>query len=357
MPLDKKQAKLILEDGTEIIGESFGYPHSCAGEVVFATGMVGYPESFTDPSYKGQILVLTYPLIGNYGMPADSYVDGILEHYESNKGQISGLVVENYSHHYHHWNAQTSLAQWLYNQKIPAISGIDTRALTKRLREKGTMLGKIVFNKSDLDFYDPNKDNLVEMASVTEPKIYGKGLKKVLLIDCGCKNNIIRELLKRDIKVIQVPWNYSIADENFDGILISNGPGDPKMCQNTINEIGNAFKNNIPCFGICLGHQIMALAAGADTVKMKYGHRSQNQPVMDLTNKKCYITTQNHGYVVKQNSIPKSWKSCFENLNDNTVEGLIHNSGRFFSVQFHPEAFPGPADTAFLFDKFVEKLM
>ena len=356
MPLEKKQAKLILEDGTEISGESFGYPNSCAGEVVFATGMVGYPESFTDPSYKGQILVLTYPLIGNYGMPSEKYVDGILEHYESDNGQISGLIVENYSHHYHHWNAQTSLAQWLYNQEIPAISGIDTRALTKRLREKGTMLGKIIVDNSDLDFYNPDKENLVEKVSVEQPIVYDKGSKTVLLIDCGCKNNIIRELIKRNVKVIRVPWNYSIADEKFDGILISNGPGDPKMCQTTIKEIGKAFDKNIPCFGICLGNQIMALASGADTVKMKYGHRSQNQPVMDLTNKKCYITTQNHGFVVKRDSIPKSWKSYFKNLNDYTLEGLMHNSGKFFSVQFHPEAYPGPTDTAFLFDEFVENL-
>jgi len=356
MPLENKHARLVLEDGTIITGESFGYPQSCAGEVVFATGMVGYPESFTDPSYKGQILVLTFPLIGNYGMPDEKQLNGILKNYESEKGQISGLIVENYSSNYHHWNAQTSLAQWLYNQEIPAISGIDTRALTKRLREKGTMLGKIVVGRSDLDFYDPNKENLVEQVSVREPIIYGNGTKTVLLIDCGCKNNIIRELVKRNVKVLRVPWNYSIADEKLDGILVSNGPGDPKMCQPTINEISKAFKKNIPCFGICLGNQIMALAAGADTEKMKYGHRSQNQPVMDLNNKKCYITTQNHGFVVKQDSIPKSWKIYFKNLNDTTIEGIEHKSGKFFSVQFHPEAYPGPTDTAFLFDKFVGSL-
>jgi carbamoyl-phosphate synthase small subunit len=356
MQFEKKQAKLILEDGTEITGESFGYPHSCAGEVVFATGMVGYPESFTDPSFKGQILVLTYPLIGNYGMPAEINIEGILKYYESNKGQIRGLIVENYSHYYHHWNAQTSLAQWLYNQEIPALSGIDTRALTKRLREKGTMLGKIIIEESPTNFYDPNKDNLVKNVSVDEPEIYGNGSRKILLIDCGCKNNIIREILNRNVKVIRVPWNFNIEDEKVDGILISNGPGDPKMCQHTINEIRKAYEKNIPCFGICLGNQLMALAAGADTIKMKYGHRSQNQPVMDLTNKKCFITTQNHGYVVKQNSIPKSWQIYFKNLNDNTIEGLMHKSGKFFSVQFHPEACPGPTDTAFIFDKFIESL-
>ena len=356
MKFEKKQSKLILEDGTEIFGESFGSPQSSAGEVVFATGMVGYPESFTDPSFKGQILVLTYPLIGNYGMPSENRTKEILDYYESNSGQISGLIVENYSHHYHHWNAQTSLAQWLYNQGIPALSGIDTRALTKRLREKGAMLGKIIIEKSDLNFYDPNQDNLVKKVSVTEPKIYGNGSKRILLIDCGCKNNIIRELLKRDIMVIRVPWDYSIKEEKYDGILISNGPGDPKMCQQTIQEIRKAYEQNIPCFGICLGHQLMALAAGADTVKMKYGHRSQNQPVMNLNNQKCYITTQNHGYVVKNNSIPKSWKKYFVNLNDNTIEGLMHNSGKFFSVQFHPEACPGPTDTSFLFDQFIESL-
>jgi carbamoyl-phosphate synthase small subunit len=353
MSLDTKHARLILEDGTEFIGESFGYQQSCAGEVVFATGMVGYPESFTDPSYKGQILTLTFPLIGNYGMPEEKKMNGILQHYESDKAQISGVIVENYSHHYHHWNAQTSLAQWLYNQEIPAISGIDTRALTKRLREKGTMLGKIIIDKSDLGFYDPNKENLVEKVSIQKPIVYGKGTKTVLLIDCGCKNNIIRELLKRKVKVIRVPWNYPIWDEKFDGVLISNGPGDPKMCQTTINGISKIFDKNVPAFGICMGNQLLALAAGADTVKMKYGHRSQNQPVMDLTNNKCYITTQNHGFMVKQNSIPKSWKIYYKNLNDDTVEGIMHKSGRFFSVQFHPEAYPGPVDTAFLFDQFI----
>lgn len=356
MPIEKKQAKLILEDGTDFIGESFGYPNSCAGEVVFATGMVGYPESFTDPSYKGQILTLTYPLIGNYGIPCEKYENGLLKYYESDKGQISGLIVENYSPQYHHWNAQTSLAQWLYNQEIPAISGIDTRALTKRLREKGTMLGKIVIGKSDLTFYDPNLENLVEKVSIKKPIIYGNGSKMVLLIDCGCKNNIIRELLIRDVKILRVPWDYPIHDEKFDGILISNGPGDPKMCTPTIKEITKAFEKDIPCFGICLGNQIIALAAGADTVKMKYGHRSQNQPVQDLTNDKCYITTQNHGFVVKPESVPKSWKKYFKNLNDDTVEGMIHKSGKIFSVQFHPEAYPGPTDTSFLFDKFVEIL-
>jgi len=267
--------------------------------------MVGYPESFTDPSYKGQILTLTYPLIGNYGMPDLKFKQGLSEFYESDIGKISGLIVENYSHKYHHWNAFTSLSQWLYNQKIPAISGIDTRALTKRLREKGTMLGKIVVKNNDVDFYDPNIDNLVKKVSVDKPIRYGKCDKTVLIIDCGCKNNIIRELLKRDISVLRVPWDYPINDEKFDGVLISNGPGDPKICSETIAEAQKAINKGIPTMGICLGNQIIALAIGANTFKMKYGHRSQNQPVMNQLNKQCYITTQNHGYVVDENTIPK----------------------------------------------------
>ena len=351
------KCKLILEDGSIFHGNPFGFLKSTAGEVVFNTGMVGYPETLTDPSYRGQILVLTYPLIGNYGIPESNKRSGIDYAFESDKVQISGLIVSEAIGSHNHWNSEKSLGRWLYEHEVPGFEGVDTRALTKRLRESGSMLGKLVLNGNDeIDFYDPNEDMLLPQVSLQKPIIYRKGKKSVIVIDCGCKNNIIRELIKRDITVKRVPWNYTIADEKFDGILVSNGPGDPKMCQPTINEIRKAFKQNIPCFGICLGNQIMALAAGADTEKMKYGHRSQNQPVMDLNNKKCYITTQNHGFVVKQDSIPKSWKSYFKNLNDNTIEGIEHKSGKFFSVQFHPEAYPGPTDTAFLFDKFVGSL-
>ncbi len=350
------EAKIVLEDGGEFCGESFGFPQSTAGEVVFSTGMVGYPESFTDPSYKGQILVLTYPLIGNYGMPNRKKQKDIYEFYESQNGQVCGVIVENYSQNFHHWNAHTSLAQWLYNQKIPAISGIDTRSLTKRLREKGTMLGKIIVDNNDVVFYDPNKENLVSQVSINKPKKYGEGDKTVLLLDCGCKNNIIRELVKRGVTVLKVPWDYPISDEKFDAVLISNGPGDPKMCPETITEVQKVLNKGVPTMGICLGNQIIALAIGANTFKMKYGHRSQNQPVMNQIDKRCYITTQNHGYVVDAETVSNEWKPLYANLNDNSCEGIIHKSGKFFSVQFHPEAYPGPTDTSFLFDEFLEMM-
>jgi len=354
--IDRIPATIFLEDGTRLEGISFGYPESVAGEVVFSTGMVGYPESLSDPSYYGQILVLTYPLIGNYGMPPLVAKNHLQNYYEAPAAQISALIVDDYSRAYSHWNARSGLAQWLYNQRVPAVSDIDTRSLTKRLREKGTMLGKIIIGNKDVDFYDPNRDNLVAKVSVDKPVIYGKGNKRVALLDCGCKHNIIREMIKRDVEILRLPWNYPLEEDSFDGLLISSGPGDPKMCQPTIKQVQKSLNNGTPTFGICLGHQIIALAIGGDTEKMKYGHRSQNQPVKDTQNGKAYVTTQNHGFVVKRDDLPSDWKFSFVNLNDNSNEGLFHQSGKFFSTQFHPEAAPGPTDTTFLFDKFVELL-
>jgi len=346
----------VLEDGTVFNGSSFGYQESVSGEVVFCTGMVGYPESLTDPSYNGQLLALTYPLIGNYGMPSQKSEWDLPAFYESDKGQVSGLIVSDYSHQYHHWNAETSLAQWLYNQKIPAVSGIDTRTLTKRLREHGTMLGKILLEDSDVELFDPQNHNLVSRVSIDKPVQYGKGDKRMIVIDCGSKRNIVKELVKRGIEVLLVPWNFPLLDEKADGILIANGPGDPKKCNETIDQVQSVIEKGIPTFGICLGHQILSLAIGLDTYKMKYGHRSQNQPVMDQETKKCYITSQNHGYVTDITDLPQGWASSFINLNDQTSEGLKHKSGRFASVQFHPEAAPGPNDTSFLFDEFIGRL-
>ncbi len=346
--------KLILEDGTEFSGTSFGAPVSVSGEVVFNTAMTGYPESLTDPSYKGQILVLTYPLIGNYGVPPETVEDDLLKFFESYTLHISGLVVSDYSENYSHWNAVKSLGTWLKEHNIPAVSGIDTRALTKILREKGTMLGKIVSNKKDVPLYDPNKENLVAQVSIMEKKTYGKGKYKILLVDCGVKNNIIRNLLKRDTTVIHVPWNYDFSNEVYDGLFITNGPGDPKQCKETIKNLSVAIGKDKPIFGICLGNQLLALAAGADTYKLKYGHRSHNQPVLQVGTDRGYITSQNHGFAINNNTLPKDWEPLFININDNTNEGMRHKTKPFFSSQFHPEASGGPTDTEYLFDEFIE---
>lgn len=349
-------AKLILEDNTVLHGKSFGFEKGVSGEVVFNTGMVGYTETLTDPSYKGQILTLTYPLIGNYGIPGEESELGMLKHFESDHIHVSGLIVADYSFDHSHWNAKQSLSEWLVKEKIPAIYDIDTRALTKILREKGTMLGKIVFDEKDVPLYDPNKDNLVSLVSTNEKIVYGdKNSKyKVVLVDCGVKNNIIRCLVKRGIQVVRVPWDYDFNKEDADAVFLSNGPGDPKKCEATILNLKKALSGNRPVMGICLGNQLLALASGGDTYKLKYGHRSQNQPCVELGTKRCYITSQNHGFAIEERSIPSDWEPWFVNANDGTNEGIKHKTKPFFSVQFHPEASAGPQDTEFLFDKLLE---
>jgi carbamoyl-phosphate synthase small subunit len=349
--------KLILEDGTIFSGYNFGYPLAASGEVVFNTGMVGYHETLTDPSYKGQILVLTYPLIGNYGVPDYKIKKHIYKHFESEKIHVQGLVVSENCNNYSHWNAKYSLSDWLYTQKVPGIGGIDTRCLTKRLRKKGTVLGKIIQENDSIDFFDPSNKNLVSEVSINEPTFYKAGAKRISVIDCGCKMNIIRSLLKLNVSVLRVPWNYKdIIKEKIDGVLISNGPGNPKNCTQTVEILRYFLKQNIPLFGICLGNQLLALSLGADTFKMKFGHRSQNQPCIQVGTKKCYITSQNHGYAVSGRHLPKDWKPWFFNANDGTNEGIKHNTKPFRSVQFHPEAAPGPTDTSFLLEDFVRLL-
>ena len=351
------KARLELEDGSVFHGYSFAATKSVAGEVVFNTSMVGYPESLTDPSYYGQILVLTYPLIGNYGVPGDERENGLSRWFESDRVQISGLIVSEYSFEYSHWNAKRSLAEWLIEHEVPALYGIDTRALTKRLRDEGTMLGRILFFNEELNFYDPNKMNLVEKVSIEKPVEYGDGEKKVVLIDCGAKDNIVRSLIERGLRVKKVPWNYDFTDEAYDGVMISNGPGDPKMCTETVEIVRKALEREVPIFGICMGNQILSLAAGADTYKLKFGHRSQNQPCVEVGTKRCYITSQNHGYAVDGRTLPEGWEPWFVNANDGTNEGIRHVSKPFMSVQFHPEAAPGPVDTAILFDDFKRLLV
>lgn len=352
----RKRAKLVLEDGSVFTGYSFGSPHSTAGEVVFNTGMVGYPETLTDPSYKGQILTMTYPLIGNYGVPGNEQDDGLLRYFESEKIQVEGLLISDYSTQYAHWNAKKSLSAWLEENNIPGIFGIDTRELTKKLRTQGTLLGKIIFGSEKKSFQNPNLKNLAATVSITEPITYGKGKRTILLVDCGTKNSLIRAFLKRNFTVLRVPWDYDFTTANVDGIVLSNGPGDPKKCSETISHVTAVLKRDIPILGICLGSQILGLAAGANTYKLKYGHRSQNQPCMEVGTNRCYITPQNHGYAVDADTLPQDWREWFYNGNDKTNEGIKHISKPFFGAQFHPEASPGPDDTEFLFDLFMRAM-
>jgi len=349
-------SRLILEDGTTFTGNTFGFEGSVAGEVVFNTAMTGYPESLTDPSYCGQILVLTYPLIGNYGVPPFDCDNSIFRFFESEKIHIKALVISDYSFENSHWNAKASLSDWLKNNKIPGLFNIDTRKLTKIIREKGAMTGKIVYHNEDIALSDPNTENIVKSVSTKTVKTYGNGLYKIILVDCGVKNNIIRRLLCRDTHIIRVPWDYDFSSLDYDALFISNGPGDPKKCESTITHLKKAFLSDKPVFGICLGNQLMALASGADTYKLKYGHRSHNQPVLQKGTNRCYITSQNHGFATDTTTLQSDWEEIFININDGTNEGIRHKYKPFFSVQFHPEASSGPTDTDFLFDDFIEMI-
>lgn len=354
------KAKLVLEDGTIFAGNSFGAEISSAGEVVFATGMVGYDQSLTDPSYTGQILTFTYPLIGNWGVPPKAL-------WESDKIQIQGLIVADYTTAPSHWQSQQTLSSWLKSENIPAITGIDTRKLTQKLRERGVMLGKILINNQDVNFWNPNEENLVSRVSPKKLKVWQPETHhqkpitrnlKIGLLNCGAKMNIIRSLIKRSVTVFDMPWDYDPFENNLnlDGLVISNGPGDPKMAEKSIQIIKKSLKIKLPTFGICLGNQLLALAAGGDTYKLKYGHRAQNQPTIEVKSKRCYITTQNHGFAINEKRLPSGFTRWFYNANDNTNEGIIHATLPYFSVQFHPEASPGPTDTDYLFDHFLDSI-
>ena len=342
---------LLLSDKTKITGKPFGFVKSVSGEVVFATGMTGYPQAFTDPSFEGQILVTTYPIIGSYGVPEKKF-------WESERIHISGLIVSQYIDTPSHHESKMTLDTWLKKEKIPALEIKDTRFITEHLRNSGTMLGKIINNK-DVPFYNPDTDNLLSKVSTKEIISMGIGKKTILMIDCGAKSNIARCFLKRGVKVIVAPWDFDVFGKEgnrlrFDAIFISNGPGNPKMAGKTVETVKKAMENKIPVLGICFGNQILALAGGGDTYKLKFGHRSQNQPCLLEGTKRCFITTQNHGYAVK--NIPEGFNPWFTNANDNTNEGIIHKKYPFMSVQFHPEATPGPMDTEWIFDFFLEKI-
>lgn len=376
-----RNVTLILDDGSRFNGKSFGYEKPVAGEVVFNTAMTGYPESLTDPSYAGQLMTLTFPLVGNYGVPPFSMgSNGLATFMESEKIHAEAIIVSDYSEEYSHWNAVESLGDWLEREQVPGITGIDTRELTKVLREHGVMMGKIVFDDEEPEtmkegFPTYEGINYVDQVSCKEVLHYcpngtvtkhpidssfsipQSSLEKVVLVDCGVKTNIIRCLLKRGVEVIRVPWNYDFNGLQFDGLFISNGPGDPDTCDAAVQNIRKAMENEkLPIFGICMGNQLLSKAGGAKIYKLKYGHRSHNQPVRMVGTERCFITSQNHGYAVDNNTLGTDWEPLFINMNDGSNEGIRHKKNPWFSAQFHPEAASGPTDTEFLFDDFVKLL-
>ncbi|MCD7849666.1 MAG: glutamine-hydrolyzing carbamoyl-phosphate synthase small subunit [Parabacteroides sp.] len=375
----RKTATLVLDDGSEFHGFSFGFDKAVAGEVVFNTAMTGYPESLTDPSYAGQLMALTYPLVGNYGVPPFSIEENDLPTFmESEKIHAEAIIVSDYSEEYSHWNAVESLGDWLKREMIPGITGIDTRALTKKIREHGVMMGRILIDDETgmkyggiaglnmqpgslhvpFEMPDYGSINYVDRVSCKEIITYGEGegKKRVVLLDCGVKANIIRCLLKRNVTVVRVPWNYDFSTLDYDGLFISNGPGDPDTCDVAVQYIRKALAGDKPICGICMGNQLLAKAGGASIYKLKYGHRSHNQPVRMVGTERCFITSQNHGYAVDNDTLGADWELLFINMNDGTNEGIRHKTKPFFSSQFHPEACSGPTDTEFIFDKFVALL-
>ncbi|MGN0282954.1 MAG: glutamine-hydrolyzing carbamoyl-phosphate synthase small subunit [Prevotella sp.] len=357
-----KNVTLVLEDGTKFYGKSFGYDAPVAGEVVFNTAMMGYPESLTDPSYAGQLMTLTYPLVGNYGVPPFSIEENTLATFmESDKIYASAIIVADYSEQYSHWNAVESLADWLKREKVPGITGIDTRQLTKVLREHGVMMGKIIFDDEPDNIPEAAYEgvNWVDRVSCKDIIRYNEGAgKKVVLVDCGVKNNIIRCLINRGVEVIRVPWNYDYTSMDFDGLFLGNGPGDPDMCEDAVNIIRKQMsQSRKPICGICMGNQLLAKAGGATIYKLKYGHRSHNQPVREVDTNRCYVTSQNHGYAVDAKTLGSDWRELFVNMNDGSNEGVCHKENPWFTSQFHPEACSGPIDTEFMFDRFIKTLV
>lgn len=356
------EAKLTLSSWEIFLWKSFGYEWATSWEVVFNTGMLWYPETLTDPSYAGQILVSTYPLIWNYGIPDFSKTDAfwLKQYFESDIIHLHALIVSEYSENYNHHEGDISLSDFLKQQKIPAITGIDTRYLTQYIRDNGCQLWKIEIwsQKIDGTYYDPNQDLLAHKVCIRKKRIYWSGNKKICVVDMGVKNNIIRNLLKYDTTIVRVPWDYLFSEEldQYDGIFISNGPWDPSLYTKTISQIQKSLSSDIPMFWICLWNQLLALAAWAKTYKLRYWHRWQNQPCRDTLYKKCIVTSQNHWFAIDDTSLPHNIKTWFENINDGTNEGIYFTDKNIKSVQFHPESSPGPNDAAYLFHDFVSSL-
>ncbi|ETS83330.1 Carbamoyl-phosphate synthase arginine-specific small chain [Pestalotiopsis fici W106-1] len=366
-PASGTEATFTIRDGPIFRGTAFGADTNISGEAVFTTSLVGYPESMTDPSYRGQILVFTQPLIGNYGVPSNQRDQwNLLKYFESPHIQCAGIVVSDVATQYSHWTAVESLGEWCAREGVPAISGVDTRAIVTHLREQGSSLARISTGEEydadeDESFIDPGQINLVAKVSTKAPFVVEAHNPKyhVALIDCGVKENILRSLVSRGASVTVFPYNFKIQKvaDNYDGVFVTNGPGDPTHCQETVYNLRNLMETSqVPIMGICMGHQLLALAAGARTVKMKYGNRAHNIPALDLTTGQCHITSQNHGYAVDASSLPKEWKEYFVNLNDGSNEGMRHSTRPIFSTQFHPEAKGGPMDSSYLFDKYIENV-
>ncbi len=352
--------KLVLEDGTVVFGRSFGAPREVAGEVVFNTGMSGYIETLTDPSYRGQILVSTYPLQGNYGVPEARARGSIAPPFESDRIQVQAMVCAHHAANPSHYASTRTLGRWLADDGVPGIELVDTRALTRRLREHGTMRGWVLSSDTPVEVGRARAETVpmervAELVTVREPVVYEGGPLRIVLVDAGCKDHIARSLHQRGATVLRVPFTTNLRTYvgDCDGFVLSNGPGDPKDLGGLVASVREILDAGVPLFGVCLGNQILALAAGGDTYKLKYGHRSQNQPVQDLITRRCHVTSQNHGYAVRDDSLPDDWEPWFVNVNDGTNEGIRARHRPLSSVQFHPEARPGPEDTGFLFDDFL----